>query len=292
MVDSDQRNYLIQQSDEHNVLFPLTSTHYIENWSHGNADHRRLHAAEMGRLSKFLAIAPLSDTVEREVRRAVQQTFGREVGEPSINPFGIGCIHALGSTEPDGIRAMSKDARLLMELNVLSANGAEDKYEAEHHARSEADSVLASSQTKAMAKLALWTAPRAERTRRFRIQTLSDSRDILNRHLIGNDIAVEEFAALDDEALEGLLRAMPTLWALTELRRVRFANPLSAFKKSDPNDLRFLALALAYSDVVLVDKAWTDAVRRTALGVELDVRVVARISDVVSELKHATFDHS
>lgn len=102
------------------------------------------------------------------------------------------------------------------------------------------------------------------------------------------DISPEEFSVLGDRGLVELVEAILTVWALTELRRVRFANPEQRLAPHDLNDLRALVSALVYCDIVVTDKAWCDAVRRTDLCKQLGTVVLNDVAKVEATVRRLT----
>jgi hypothetical protein len=102
--------------------------------------------------------------------------------------------------------------------------------------------------------------------------------------LIGADVSIEELEELDAEGFERLVRSIPTVWVMTELRRVRYRNPAQGFTPNDLNDLRALSTAIVYCDLVVIDKAWADAVRRTSLASDFATEVCVNLSDASMSL--------
>jgi hypothetical protein len=76
------------------------------------------------------------------------------------------------------------------------------------------------------------------------------------------------------------------LWTVTELRRIRHQNPKEHFRPTDLNDLRALATALVYCDILWTDKAWTHAFQRTGLAARLGTKVVGSANQLADEVDH------
>lgn len=71
---------------------------------------------------------------------------------------------------------------------------------------------------------------------------------------------------LPREDLEKFLRDIPTLHVLAELRRLGHENPQKRWEANDLQDLRSLAVALVYCDVVFCDKRWHHEIQRSRLA--------------------------
>lgn len=147
-----------------------------------------------------------------------------------------------------------------MELLFLSATGAPAR------ARPDEDARFAAAETEYSTRLAGWRTDAADRRRRIRISALQEFNREFVAALLLADVPIEEFGKLDSDGLEKLIESVPALWTVTELRRVRRANPAQAYKVGDLSDLKALAVAVVYCDVVVTDKAWVDTLRRTDLA--------------------------
>jgi hypothetical protein len=62
-----------------------------------------------------------------------------------------------------------------------------------------------------------------------------------------------------------MLKELPTLWAITELKRVQHLNPGRKWERQDHSDLVALTMAVVHCDVVVFEKHWSDMARRAKL---------------------------
>jgi hypothetical protein len=163
---------------------------------------------------------------------------------------------------------------------ALAAAAGQEQFADEQKARHERAQQFADYQTAASARLADWRTTPAERQLRFRLQALEDFGIDLIPALIGAGVTPDQFARLEEDGLERLVKSIPTIWALTELRRVRFQNPQQGFAPHDLNDLRALSTSLVYCDIVVPDAAWWSDITKADLGKQFSTVVVRRIADV------------
>jgi len=268
------------------VRFPLSAVHYLETWRQANPTRRQELAAEMIRVSRLNTLAPAQISWRAEVRKAVRDLFGTSM--PTVpNPvWGLGAAHALGRDPvtfwPDELPPPKHAYR---EMLLLAGVGVDtERFAVEEQERHDQQQHFADTQTALAEQIAAWPTSRAKRRERIRLQTLADFSDDIVPELIGAGVALELLHSLGAEGLERFLRAIPTLWVLTELRRVRYANPQQGFTPHDLYDLRALACAIAYCDVVVTDAAWCDAVRRTDLASRFHTSVINDIADIENAL--------
>ena len=229
----------------------------------------------MFRWSGFLTVAPVSKLLPYEIDRAVRARFGRPPPSEEPTVFGSGAAHALGY-EPDAERIqMTIEQAALFELAILAGEGSSPRVEPDGEEFAQALNTVSQ-------RLASWRTDPEDRQRRLRVNALQEfQRDFVSALLLVG-VSVEEFAMLGGEGLEALVADVPTLWTLTELRRVRYANPTQSFIRTDLNDLRALAVAIVYCDVVVADRAWVNACRRTKLAATYHTHVVPTLEEAAA----------
>lgn len=267
---------------EGRALFPLSSVHYHETWAHNGVLERGDRAAEMAGLSGFLTLRDWDAVRREEMSRAIQWTFDRPL-DPRPAVLGQGVAHALGAEMPEDLRDLPLAEAVEVEFAFLWSPIEEehDRFKADRRDGQEAFALAEAS------RRAAWHELRgaAGYMRRFRISAgFGDFEREWIGMLIGNDIAVEEFAAIGDDGIEAMIQRTPSVFAFTELRRIRYGDPKHPIKRSDLNDLRALALALPYCDVVTADKAWVDAIRAAKLEDWFGKTVVRSAHDLAALL--------
>jgi hypothetical protein len=80
-----------------------------------------------------------------------------------------------------------------------------------------------------------------------------------------------------------VLRELPSLWALTELKRLQHANPDRPCERQDHVDLVALSMAIAYCDIVVVDNHWSHQARSAHLD-RLNDTVISSLTDLPASL--------
>lgn len=274
----DVRQRLLSARTDGRAAFPLSRVHYMETWKRGSLQSRRELAAEMLRFSGFMTLASTRSLWLQEIEHAVHAMFGKPFAGTPIRPFGVGMYHAFGLDETAGIPPSTEGShRALFELALLAGEGAErldddsgERFTKTADAFSERFTTL-----KAAAR---------DKEQRLRISALADFEGSIVAALVGADVSVDEFTGLGPAGLEELLFRIPSMWTVTELRRIRHQNPRERFRRTDLNDLRALGTAFVYCDIVWTDRAWTHVFGRTELGLQLGTKVVSSAHELAAEV--------
>ncbi len=96
----------------------------------------------------------------------------------------------------------------------------------------------------------------------------------------------EYLKLLSDKGSWTLVQRMPALAALTELVRLSYPNVQKLRKVSDFYDLRVLAVALPYCDVVSADGFWAKIIGRSSHIRTFNTAVVSGASAIGDALQH------
>lgn len=274
--------HLLQRVMAGSVRFPLSAVHYLETWRQGNPTRRRELAAEMIRLSRLITMAPTHKLWQHEVLSALHRVFQAPLPHSPIAVWGRGAAHAFGyDAFAPPAQAVRQGDESLFEMLLLAGDGTDpQRFVAEEKARHDQQQRFAEQHTATARRILQWSASPDEQRQRIRIQALTDFESDLAPALIGAGVTPERLESLGAAGLERLVEAIPTLWALTELRRLRFANPAQGFSPHDLYDLRALSCAIVYCDIVVADKAWCDAIRRTDLGGGFNTTVINDIAQI------------
>lgn len=283
------RSRLLAAANSGEALFPLSLVHYLETWKRSSPQQRAELAAEMGLLSGFVTLAPPQSLWRAEIEHALHRHFGKPSSISPIEFLGRGMAFAFDHPDFAGksVTPNSEDF-ILREWATLASFNEKGEFSKENLARIEHASNFADVETANSVRLKGWMVDAREKSQRFRVHTLVLFEREITSALIGNGIEVSEFEALGADGMEQLVADIPSLWILTELRRNRFANPSQGFNKSDLNDLRALAIAVNYCEVVVADKAWVHAIRQTGLADKYKTFVTSNLQDVPGLLDRLT----
>jgi len=94
--------------------------------------------------------------------------------------------------------------------------------------------------------------------------------------------------ALEQSGMSAFLRAIPTVFAHLEQRRLRHEAVSKAWQVGDPSDLIALAPAIVYCDVVVTERMWTDLARRAGLDTLFHTTVVPDLDSLAPLLIDAS----
>lgn len=221
-----------------------------------------------------------------EIDRAVRQTFSRDANGASTSVLGLGAAHAFGYPEMQPDVVLSAEDRFIAEWGILAGLGA-GEYEEEERRRHAAEKRFAETETERARLLKPWAKGAFDAQQRLRITGLADLDRMLCGSLIANDVSIEEFAQLGPNGMELLCQQIPIAFTLTELRRIRSADASARLRRTDLNDLRALAMAIPYCDVVVTDKAWASMIRRTDLEARFGTVVARDLGEALEALPSA-----
>jgi hypothetical protein len=281
------------------LSFPLSDIHYYETHKRVDQASRWRLAATMVELSHGHTLAGSSTLVPAEVTAAAYRIATGSPPPRRVEAFGLGAAHALG-VEPGRFSGLSSldelEAAGMPDVMLdLVRDGVIDATELALLARTEASpaaSAIAAATRKQMGAVGRRFAD-AQRDYASALQQhgLAHQRDeglsrfdlvdvipLFNRAFaaLGKQLTPEQFK--DIEAVEGLLREVPSKWVVREMRRVRHRNAQQAWTENDLNDVNALSGAVVYCDVVVTERQWTH---------HLNQEGIARLHDtvVISDLR-------
>src|SRR5205807_6356908 len=172
----------------------------------------------------------------------------------------------------------------LAEWAVLASLDGKDRFADYERERHDSEQEFAEIETRAAERLRQWRVSPRERVRRLRIRMIQDFERYFVPAFIASGLSVEDLDKVGPDGLEMLVSSVPSMFVLTELRRLRYENPGQVFRRTDLNDMRALSVAVAYCDVVVVDKAWVRVLRRSDLPSRFNTQVFATIAEALPYL--------
>jgi hypothetical protein len=256
----------------------------------------------MMELSKGRTMLAMSESLlEAEVDLALKKRTGRPFQPRRVQVFGTGIGHALGhpdfkgrivdlegnrppSLSPELLR-LELELQQLSELYLLTGPPGDPTipgYDPKAHTKF--DRTFAEEEEKFAA--AMSDMPRAKHTDMLMARIwVQDVLPAVINSLKYAGLPMEA-VSLDTKAeLTSFLRDVPSAWTLTEMRRLRHANPQQHWRPQDHADLRFLTVALNHCDAVMPDKAWATLARQAQLPhAEERCTILSKPMDLLIEL--------
>ncbi len=286
------------------VSLPLSSIHYMELHAGATPGQRNAIGRLMMELSKGHTMIAMGDAVlQMEVDLALKAKTGRPYDPRRVQVFGTGVGHALGQpgyklhiVDGDGKRPTDIPAELLrLELELqqvaemyLLSGPAEGEHVPGYNPRAHTQFDRAFARAEEDFAAALSDMPKEKYADMLMARIWVQ--DVLPALLGAMQRAALPMSSVQlnsKAALTEWLRDIPTAWTLTELRRLRHANPQQAWKAQDHGDLRFLTVALNYCDAVMPDKAWARLARQADLPDAKGCRLLTKPTELLVELANS-----
>lgn len=251
---------------------PMSESHCHEIWDVGDPKKRRDLADIVLVMSRRHAIAPLSFLWKAEFALLLAE-FGAE--RPARqSPFGQGVLFALAGQEHEYPAESDEAIRVYTELMFLVEPDRLELGQAERQRRRDWDE-WAVRQSNLGLKLALDRHRYDERDRAAMATLALFGKEVMVR-VLGTVPTPQDFVdALADPGPWALIERMPAVAVLSELVRLKWQNTQARWMRNDLHDLRYLSVALAYCDVVSVDKQWTALAKRSEFISALPSRIVS-----------------
>jgi hypothetical protein len=93
-------------------------------------------------------------------------------------------------------------------------------------------------------------------------------------------IGWEQFLALGPEGVSDFMLDLPSRAPSFELMRLQHDNQQTAWKPNDMNDIGYLSVAVAYGDVVVTERKWTDLLNRRGFVERFDTAVIDNLAEL------------
>jgi dienelactone hydrolase len=272
------------------AFFPLSVTHYEETGMVTDFGRRDRLAEVMEALSHFTTIASQLRVVPVELERALHRRLGRPAKPGELVLYGFGAAHAFDDEGlayrpprelPPEIQeqfvAVARAAGLdvVLERALLRSLGLDA---ATRTAARAADQQFLNSRATAQGVLKSHGAASGSALRDGVFgMVLAEIWEPLVKALSEARITLDDFFA--NVSLGDFVLDLPSRRVIAELQRVQHAGG-APFKRGDLNDLGFLAVAVAYCDVVITENQWAHVIRQAKLDQLFDTVV----TDDVTEL--------
>lgn len=278
------------------ISLPLSSAHYMETHVRRHWESRRDLAMTMVDLSRMHAIAPIQAVIPPELDRAIEAFFGSAANPRPLKPFGVGAAHALGHPIPP-YRLPDRLANLIpnrwniersvnerREVVLLAGMPPEAEAELEGF---DPLAHLKPAEEYARHKEALrkkridagWNkGERAERV--AKAQAFTDHLEPINEAFARARVSADRLMNLGRTGMTRFLQAVPTMFASSELERLRHSASQKPWERQDLTDITALAVASVYCDIVVTERVWVDVAKRARFDSKFNTIFLRRLDDL------------
>lgn len=278
---------LLSQLERDTIRLPLGVIHLIEHLRDEQPDRRQRLAAVFERFSRGWFIASWADILPLEISRAIIKTFDPRHVLPEPTVFGRGFLFGVSAdmrnTLPQGWAAEN-----LEKLGWISAQPG-----ALFDLLNYPNEPNRIHQKQQINELGYQYALAAENLRAIRKPYAKDMhrqaqfagymygfQDQLRTALASIGRTLDDFIALGLDGLMQFWSQVPSLDVDCELTLYRDRQWPRKVQANDVRDIGHLALAIAYSDVVVVERFWARALEETGLAEKYQVTVCDDLTDL------------
>lgn len=273
------------------IFLPLQITHLVEYSRNNNASRRQRMAAVFEEFSQNYFFAPWSTLLPYEFSRAISIAFGLEdmPAEPVI--FGKGVFFSLPEKAKELIRQnpnirlglefheeLSRLPGALYDLLTFSNEAGRVKQLAADGERQA--SYATACETARQSRDSIDVARRAQAA----LYTFQHQYELqLRLHSYGKSF--DDFTNLGSEGMSEFFDYIPSLDVDRTLSVARDRHWDRAVKGNDVQDIGYLALAVPYCDVVLVEKLWGQLLRANKMDSKYRTVVLTDLAEVIGLLE-------
>lgn len=289
------------------VIFPLSTVHYMELTENPRDAHRERAADAMALLSRFVTMAPGSKIVDEELALELNRRLGRPAFPKKVTKFGIGVGFAFGEAKRMMLNGITEENRQELETRLgmsvsefeASANATTEYWVLRgppgtlrsaipdydpYAARRVADDQLASFSVMINT---LRTVPEIAKRSMDAIVARQLSFDIIDNYtralMSAGFVKQGPFHSRDD--LTSFLTALPSRKVVTMMHFHYLKDVHRNWTINDLRDIAALSIAIPYCDVVVTDKkAWDTAVNRSHLDKEFNTPIFSSLTDLAKHL--------
>jgi hypothetical protein len=279
-----------------NLSLPLSSAHYIETNVRRDWRSRLELAISMAALSQLHTIAPMQAVIPPEIDRALRGIAGRPTSPRLLRPFGFGASHAFAEEIPpyrlpDRVVwevadrwGLEGDINLLREIRLIAGPTPNEEAEMPDfkpfaHLAAAEDYGRDKEELRRRRRAEGWH--KGERARQLaELQAFADHIEVMSEALERAHLDVDVITADGRPGMTRFLKSVPTMWASSELERLRHTADQRQWERQDLMDISALAVASVYCDVVVTEVRWVDAAKRAGLDSGLDTTFLSRVEDL------------
>jgi hypothetical protein len=279
---------------------PLSSAHYMETNARRHWRSRRDLAVVMADLSRMHTVAPADALVPPELDRALQFTFGRPNTVRPLQPFGVGASHAFAREIPRyripsalvplvaDRWGVEREANRILEMLLLAGPSPEDEaqlpgFRPVAHLEVAKRWAIDKETLRERRRSAGWNkGNRAAQV--ASAQAFSDYLDVINEALGRADISADLLTAGGAADMTAFLERVPTIFASSELERLRHVSSQKEWERQDLLDISALSVAAVYCDIVVTERFWVRAAQRARLTERFGTLFLRSLEDLPRHL--------
>ncbi|MEU0845723.1 hypothetical protein ABZ370_40605 [Streptomyces sp. NPDC005962] len=289
------------------VMFPLSTVHYMELTENPRDAHRQRAADAMALLSRFVTMAPESKILDEELAQELNRRLGRPAFPMKVTKFGIGVGFAFGEAKRMVLKGITEENRQELETRLgMSVS----QFEASANATAEYWVLRGPTGTlrSAVPNYDPYAARRVADAQladfSVMINTLRTDPEIAKRPMdaicarhLGFDIIDNYTRALMSAGfvkqgpfhsraeLTDFLTALPSRKVVTKMHFHYLKDVHRNWTINDLRDIAALSIAIPYCDVVVTDKkAWDTAVNRAHLDKDFNTPIFSSLTDLAKHL--------
>jgi hypothetical protein len=272
------------------IVCPLSNVHYLETQAHYVEDRRIRLGAIMVELGRLRTLAAPKVIVGSEIDSALSRRFGRPLEPAPIRVLGLGVGHAFGERlevavgrrldETEGQWAQRKvQAQYLFEVGAIT--GVRGDGPMEHLASHNRLSMrYARGEQDLAAKMRAAGITGLARDELLVADEIDDISRLLDERLRAAGVTWNEFVSLGREGVADFLDDLPSRSVALALRRERHRNPHERWKEGDLHDIAAVSVAVAYCDVVVIEKHVHELLSRSRITERFGTTLLRRPSEL------------
>jgi hypothetical protein len=276
------------------IIVPLSNAHYMETQAHYVEARRIRLGIVMVEIAKLRTLAPPKRIVAWEIDQALARRFGRpaEVSPVSVVGFGVG--HAFGERLEVPVGRLLDEtidewaqrkvqAQYIFEVGAITGVRGDGPME-NLAAHNEISSRYAQGEHNLASKMCAAGITGTARDDVLLIDEIADISEVLDERLRVAQVTWSEFTALGRDGIASFLSDLPSRAVTLALRRERHRNPNERWKGGDLHDIAALSLAVAYCDIVVMEKHMHALLLRSGIAERFGTTLLRRASDLTDVL--------
>lgn len=281
---------LVQQDK---IVLPLSSTHVLETARAGDPDRRKRLVEVMVALGRGSVIAPSHAVIRVLARRSAQELFVRTPPEAAPAIFGRGIAFAFGESLQSALaHGRTAEQAALLEAALDTPGGwmhmlSVDDEKLRQAGVSASRRVSADAAKRRQGGRFRYPMSKAERIRAVYANAMIDLREEVDGALAAIGRTPNQMMALGHSSAMAWAEAIPPLRIEACLAVERDLHRDRVVVANDVQDIASLSMAIAYCDVTVTERFWTDIATRLELCNSYGTRIVSDLASLPDLLEVA-----